>query len=393
MSKIKLVQLAPQHIRIDGGTQPRAEINEAMVKEYAEAMEEGTELPPAIVFYDGSNNWLADGFHRYHAAALLKRRLSCEVRPGTRRDAILHSVGANATHGLRRTNADKRKAVETLLQDEEWKSWSDNHIAKSCGVSQPFVGDIRRSLKTVLSEDADEERFYTTKHGTSAKMSTAQIGAKSEPEAAPEPQILEGEVLASEPDDEEESLEEESDSDRDLDAWQTPIRDPFDEDEAEAAMSVSSEPEPQVLAATSAPKEEIVYDTLKQNAPAVEADLDDEAWLQTIGAFRVLSATSNRGIIARRCLLSYRAAQKALGALSRAWNGHTDTKNLDANDPVASSIGKAARLPHPRGWFLCATCRGRGCSRCGLSGLDPYAGIDPTRVERGEVALETEVTP
>lgn len=35
--------------------------------------------------------------------------MATEVLRGTKRDAILYSVGANSTHGLRRTNADKRR--------------------------------------------------------------------------------------------------------------------------------------------------------------------------------------------------------------------------------------------------------------------------------------------
>ncbi|MDR9404902.1 MAG: hypothetical protein RI580_15855 [Halothece sp. Uz-M2-17] len=76
------------------------------------------------------------------------------MRP--QRDAILHSVGANATHGLRRSNQDKRKAVVTLLQDNEWSQWSDafgsvfdlRAIARQCQVSTPLVGKIRQELSS-----------------------------------------------------------------------------------------------------------------------------------------------------------------------------------------------------------------------------------------------------
>ena len=54
-------------IRIDGGTQPRQQINYTVVKDYAEQLREGTKFPPVIVFFDGAEYWLADGFHRYHA--------------------------------------------------------------------------------------------------------------------------------------------------------------------------------------------------------------------------------------------------------------------------------------------------------------------------------------
>lgn len=146
----ELVRIAT--IRTDGGTQSRAGLNEATVDEYAEAIEAGAKFPPMVVFYDGEHNWLADGFHRH--AGYVKagvEMVGADVRQGTVRDAILYSVGANATHGLPRTNADKRRAVETLLRDEEWSARSDNWIAKQCCVSQPFVGKLRSQLITVIS--------------------------------------------------------------------------------------------------------------------------------------------------------------------------------------------------------------------------------------------------
>ena len=54
-------------IRIDGGTQSRVEINNEIVAEYAALIKAGAEFPPVIVFYDGVDTWLADGFHRFHA--------------------------------------------------------------------------------------------------------------------------------------------------------------------------------------------------------------------------------------------------------------------------------------------------------------------------------------
>jgi hypothetical protein len=56
-------------IRLDGGTQPRAGLDDALVQEYAEAPREGAAFPAVTVYYDGEAYWLADGFHRYHAAS------------------------------------------------------------------------------------------------------------------------------------------------------------------------------------------------------------------------------------------------------------------------------------------------------------------------------------
>jgi hypothetical protein len=140
-------------IRIDGGTQPREDIDEDIVSEYANAMMEGEEFPPVDVFNDGVKYWLADGFHRYHASRKLGYlEVNAEVKNGTKRDAVLYSVSANSKHGLRRTNADKRKAVLTLLNDEEWSQWSDREIARKCEVSDRMVNKYRQEVTANLSQ-------------------------------------------------------------------------------------------------------------------------------------------------------------------------------------------------------------------------------------------------
>jgi hypothetical protein len=168
-------------IRIDGGTQPRSEIDYGIVNEYADAMTEGAKFPAIVVFNDGANYWLADGFHRYHASKKLGfYEIECEVKSGTKRDAVLYSVGANSSHGLRRSNADKRKAVLTLLQDEEWSKWSDREIADRCGVSNKFVSNLRNSLTVNGTQlKSKGQRRYTNKHGTTATMKTENIGKRN----------------------------------------------------------------------------------------------------------------------------------------------------------------------------------------------------------------------
>lgn len=172
-------------IRIDGGTQSRAELNHATVDEYSEAMAEGDTFPPIVVFFDGSSYWLADGFHRYFGADHAgMTEIQAEVLHGTQQDAQLFSFSVNAAHGLRRTNADKRKAVTGALQHPVSGQWSDRQIAKHCGVSHPFVSSVRSSLVTVTSEPP-AQRTYTTKHGTTAVMNTSNIGKTDRPALAP----------------------------------------------------------------------------------------------------------------------------------------------------------------------------------------------------------------
>lgn len=134
-------------IRRDGGTQPRAGTNETAVAEYAEAMKAGAQFPPVMLFYDGSTYWLADGFHRVAAAAAAGlESIDADILQGTQRAAVLHSVGVNGAHGLRRTTEDKRRAIETLLRDPEWRQWSDRQIAEAVGVDHKTVGARRGEL-------------------------------------------------------------------------------------------------------------------------------------------------------------------------------------------------------------------------------------------------------
>jgi len=134
-------------IRIDGGTQPRQAINDTVIQEYSDAVLDGTHLPPVDIFFDGNNHWLADGFHRYFAykkAGL--NEIPALIHNGTQRDAIFFSVGANATHGLRRTKEDKIQAIRTVLDDVEYADASDNEIAKLVKLTRQTVQRLRREM-------------------------------------------------------------------------------------------------------------------------------------------------------------------------------------------------------------------------------------------------------
>jgi hypothetical protein len=166
--------------------QQRVRIDDEKVAEYQALYEDGRDLGPLILFRtvddadpDSHEYYLADGFHR-RAAALLAHRttLPALVYDGTIRDAIFYATSCNL-HGKPLTNEDKRKRVETLLRDSEWSQWSDSAIAKHCGVSQPFVGAVRKSLITVISDEAEQlqtSRTYTDKHGHTHTMDTRNIG-------------------------------------------------------------------------------------------------------------------------------------------------------------------------------------------------------------------------
>jgi hypothetical protein len=169
-----------EKIRTDGGTQPREGIDESIAREYGAQMEANGigSFDPVIIFYDGQDYWLADGFHRVQGAKNFGiRNIRADIRQGTRRDAVLFSTGANGKHGLRRTNADKRRAVITMLQDEEWRQWSDRRIAAHCYVSHQFVSNLRAEFEaenpTVNSgqsrQGADGRTINVTNIGSTKK--------------------------------------------------------------------------------------------------------------------------------------------------------------------------------------------------------------------------------
>jgi hypothetical protein len=64
------------------------------------------------------------------------------------REALLLGIGANldpATH-RKPGEDDRRHAVEMVIRDEEFRTWSDSHISRVCGMSQSSVQKIRAGL-------------------------------------------------------------------------------------------------------------------------------------------------------------------------------------------------------------------------------------------------------
>ena len=142
-----MIKLELGKIRLDGGTQPRKSIIEEAVKNYTELLLDGVKMPPVTVFFDGKDYWLADGFHRYHAhKADGLKEIECDQKTGTKRNAFIFSLGANATHGMPRTNEEKRDTVITALNDPEICEMKDREIAKICNVSTMTVWRIRKEI-------------------------------------------------------------------------------------------------------------------------------------------------------------------------------------------------------------------------------------------------------
>ena len=193
---VTTIELPIASITVDTRAQSRDGIDVDLVSEYADAMREGAIFPPMTVFDDGTTYWLSEGFHRFYAYAKIEAtHCSCVVKQGGLREAILLSVGSNSEHGKRRSNADKRRSVELLLKDEDWRSWSDREIGKQCSVSHEFVRQLRSDLQSnedaicqpltdtasiqepeeVVPKATDDVRT-ATRAGTTYKVKTGNIG-------------------------------------------------------------------------------------------------------------------------------------------------------------------------------------------------------------------------
>ena len=142
MLKIKIEELNTRDL------QTRAALNEDTVSDYAEAMERGDKFPAVTVFTDGAEYYLADGFHRVEALRRIgKKTVMAELQDGDYKAALLYALKANSTHGLRRTNADKRHALEMAWNAREHLFGGEPSqalLADTCGVSyktvQRFLG-------------------------------------------------------------------------------------------------------------------------------------------------------------------------------------------------------------------------------------------------------------
>lgn len=136
-----------------------------VVEEYASALKGGATFPPLVVFTEGRDVWLGDGFHRLHACRQAGiSSVECDIHHGTRDDAIEYAVGANVSHGLRRTNADKRRSVEMLLTIAKYRTESARLIAEKCGVDHKTAQAV---LQQIAANDTIGEfpQSSTTKDG------------------------------------------------------------------------------------------------------------------------------------------------------------------------------------------------------------------------------------
>lgn len=147
-ARLHQIQSIPQY-------QSRATtLDKQVVEEYAELFRQGRNVDPIDVC--GSHNlgfFIVDGHHRFAAMKLVGGATDREIQVNVKDARIKAEVvkweaaGSNVKHGIRRTNADKRRAVEFALQVAAEQS--NRMIAEHCGVSDMLVAEIRRQVQVL----------------------------------------------------------------------------------------------------------------------------------------------------------------------------------------------------------------------------------------------------
>lgn len=340
----------------------RAEVRRETVAEYAELIRQDVDLGDPVVFRERLPGgevkyWLGDGVHRLeaHVEAEFAGCL-CVIKEGDEDAAFLYAQGANAKHGIRLSNADKREKVRNYLlrhldrDGQEWARRVDAWIASDCHVTQPFVGIVRGELE----RDGIIKAFYDrlTRDGRTVKTENIGRGRKSEAEASV---ALDGETHTVAPTGTLVAVPA-----RVLDAPRSgPLTDPpDDEDDGESpADGAEARAEPQ-WAETDEDRGPVLSDADWEgdDAPPAKRGLGD----------------SQRAV---------NAVIRKLGAIK------SEVAELAESDPVVGAwldpmqlddfgrrIGNAqALLKDRKPHAPCGYCGGAGCGTCKRTGFLPYA--------------------
>ena len=161
-SEFDVLKIDPNLIRTDLGTQVRIALDKEAVDDYASAMRRGDDFPAILVFYDKENDRyiLVDGFHRLSAHKMARPGEPIRVRRrfGNLESALWAAIGANKRNSVRRTNEDKRQAVEWALIHACGVKMSNRQIAGHVGVDEITVRRARTRLESTATLSQSPER-------------------------------------------------------------------------------------------------------------------------------------------------------------------------------------------------------------------------------------------
>ncbi len=172
------VQLAD--IQADEDVQPRANgLDLAYVAELAAQYHAGDELPPITLYRCPVSglHWCADGFHRVAAAAQVGfESVPALVLAGGKSEAMRHAMGANATHGRRRTAADLTRCYRRAVA-EQWVAPDDTAaVADLLKCSKRWASEITRGAREQANAERDAAIQKLADEGKNQRYIAGRVG-------------------------------------------------------------------------------------------------------------------------------------------------------------------------------------------------------------------------
>lgn len=146
-------------------------------------------FPPVGVVWDGKVFHLFDGYYRTSAYEGNNiPAIEADIYIGNYDDAVILSYGANPAHGLRRSSADKRKAVTNALSNPLLADYTKPELAALCGVSREYVYKIEKQIAdqprlpqtTSLSPAEEEQQQQVTESDIEADVKAEESGNEAE---------------------------------------------------------------------------------------------------------------------------------------------------------------------------------------------------------------------
>lgn len=163
-------------------------LDESYVQELADVLETGAELPPIVVYRsavpEGVSSikpegviYVADGFHRLVAAkAAGVEKIAAEVRSGGIVDAKRCAMGANSTHGRRRTQEDLERAYRWAVAESFVEPGDTAAVAELLCVSQRWAREITRGAREQIRAEVDAAIGRLQAEGKTQKEIAAAVG-------------------------------------------------------------------------------------------------------------------------------------------------------------------------------------------------------------------------
>jgi len=175
--KLEKTVIHLDRVRRDGGTQMREAISEVSVVTYSEHMQDGAQFPPITVFYDGSDYWLADGFHRcdaYERAGITE--VPAEVRSGMRIDAIRFAMGTNDKNGRPRSGGDMRRIYFSGIENEMFEADDAQAVKNTAKCSTRWANRLTQEARDKAKVVRNEQIIELSREGKTQREIAEEVG-------------------------------------------------------------------------------------------------------------------------------------------------------------------------------------------------------------------------